>query len=259
MSLNDWTASGVGVSMSISFTPTFDIPVNYSFYDHIYQEALRKVFPLQCLQMNGVFILVLQSGVFVSGKNIRLILLGTMTNLALPQNANNAVAATVTDGLGIILGESATGYTHPIVDGTFNVAISLDWRGNGTSSVGIHCFVWPHFILIIHHHNAYGQCSSEFVCQYRIVLIPKHGLSLSHCQFGRWCSDGVNIIRNVQQWSVNQIFVTRNCHKCCHCPAPTEQHFGIYCRRQQFYTIGESKCFLSCHSPFHNCVFALID
>jgi hypothetical protein len=159
MSLDDWTASGVGVSMSISFTPSFDIPANSSLMitlsgsapQSLSSNSVYFVSPSfgsssgsASLRTNGVLIVVLQSGSFASGQNIRLILPGTVTNVALPQNANNAVAAAVTDGLGIVLGESATGYIHPIVDGTLNVAINLDWRGNGTSSVTLSVFIVPH-------------------------------------------------------------------------------------------------------------------
>jgi hypothetical protein len=95
------------------------------------------------LTLNGVISIVLQSGSFTSGQNIKFILPGTVTNSNIPQNAKVDVAAGVTDSLGVVLAESASGNIHSIVDGSLHAAIRLDWRGSGTSSVSLSAFFVP--------------------------------------------------------------------------------------------------------------------
>jgi hypothetical protein len=158
INLNDWSAGGVGVSMTISFTPSFDIPAQSSVLVTLSGSAPQSlssnkvlfVFPSvgfpsasASLLPNGVLSLFLQSGNFTIGENITLKLPGTVTTVAEPKLARNDVSAAVIDSFGVVLCESVTGTMHAIVNGRLDVGIQLDWRGSNSSAVSLYADIVP--------------------------------------------------------------------------------------------------------------------
>ena len=156
--LSDWTAGGIGVSMSFWFTPSVDIPVNSSVLitlsgsspQSISSNKVVFVFPSLGLPSasaslfnSGVLSVFLHSGSFLSGQNISFKLPGTVTNAANPQNARTDIAMAVMDNSGAVLCKSLTGIMHPIVDGRLNVAINLDWRSSGATSASLFASITP--------------------------------------------------------------------------------------------------------------------
>jgi hypothetical protein len=156
--LNDWTAGGVGASMTILFTPSFEIPVQSSVLITLSGSAPQSlsssnvVFehpnfgsPTASVSLTafGVLSVFLQSGTFASGQNISIKLPGTVTNVAHPRSARSDIAAAVVDIDGVVLCQSVTGSMHAIVDGSLNAAINLDWRGYNAASVSFFATIVP--------------------------------------------------------------------------------------------------------------------
>jgi hypothetical protein len=156
--LNDWTAGGVGASMTILFTPSFEIPVKSSVLitlsgsapqglssNNVVFEHPNVGSPTASVSLTafGVLSVFLQSGTFASGQNISIRLPGTVTNVAHPQSARSDIAAAIVDIDGVVLCQSVTGSMHAIVDGSLNAAINLDWRGYNATSVSFFAAIVP--------------------------------------------------------------------------------------------------------------------
>ncbi len=156
--LNDWTAGGVGVSMTILLTPSFEIPVKSSVLITLSGSAPQSlssnnvVFEqpnfgsptaFVSLSVFGVLSVFLQSGTFASGQNISIKLPGTVTNVAHPQSARSNIAAAVIDSYGVVLCQSTTGFMRSIVNGGLSAAVNLDWRGYNATSVSFFATITP--------------------------------------------------------------------------------------------------------------------
>lgn len=159
INLDDWTAGGVGVSMTISFTPSFELPAQSSILVTLSGSAPQSlssnkvlfVFPSvgfpsasATLLPNGVLSLFLQSGNFTIGENITMKLPGTVATVAEPKLARNDVSAAVIDSMGVVLCESVSGTMHAIVNGRLDVGIQLDWRGSNSSAVSLYVDIIPY-------------------------------------------------------------------------------------------------------------------
>ncbi len=149
--LNDWTAGGTGVTMTFSFTPSFEIPINSSILITLSGSAPQSIssskvvfslpssgLPSAVVSLfNGVIAVFLLSGTFFNGQSIRFELPGTVTNPAFPQSAKVDITTAVLDSIGVVLCENSNGSMHPIVDGRLLASINFDWRGSGATSVSL--------------------------------------------------------------------------------------------------------------------------
>jgi hypothetical protein len=159
INLNDWTAGGSGVSMTISFTPSFEIPPMSSILITLSGSAPQSLFSSNIvfvspsvgipsasasLISNGVLSIFLESGNFTVGQNITLRLPGTVQNCVEPRSARNDISAAVIDSHGVVLCKSSSGTMHSIVDGRLDVGINFDWRGHDAAAVSLFASIIPY-------------------------------------------------------------------------------------------------------------------